>query len=186
MSRCITICPIGPVDDKIIEYIAERISARCGLESRVSDGMKNPEYAYNEVRRQYDSKVILKRLIQSCPHDTLRLMGVTHVDLYVTILKYVFGLAQIEGQCSLISTHRLRPEFYDQPSNPDLLLSRVEKTAVHELGHTLGLTHCMDKRCVMSSSTRIENTDRKGPDYCPTCLDLFNWYLDKQLPHISP
>ena len=139
---------------------------------------ENPKYAYNEGRGQYNSKLILSHLSRSCPEDTLRFMGVTHVDIYVPILKYVFGLAQVAGKCFLISTHRLYPEFYDQPPNTDILLERVEKTAIHELGHTFGLTHCRDKRCVMFSSTKIENTDLKEPDFCPTCFDLFQWFLD--------
>lgn len=185
MSGCVTICSVGPVDEGILEHIAECISTRCGLTCRISSRMENPKYAYNDTRRQYNSKQILKHLLQQCTRDTLRLIGVTHVDLYVPILKYVFGLAQIEGQCSIISLHRLLPQFYDQPSNPDLLLARVEKTALHELGHTFGITHCRDRRCIMYSSTRIEDTDLKQPDFCPTCFELFQWYLKKFL-HQTP
>jgi len=147
--------------------------------------MENPRYAYNDTRYQYNSKLILKHLLQKSPPDTLRLVGVTSVDLYVPILQFVFGLAQIEGQCSIISLHRLWPEYYDQPSDRDLLLARVEKTALHELGHTFGMTHCRDRRCVMYSSVRIEDTDLKQPDFCPTCFELFQWYLNKS-PQQSP
>ncbi|MFC1822495.1 archaemetzincin family Zn-dependent metalloprotease [Thermodesulfobacteriota bacterium] len=179
MSTSVTICPVGLIDEKIIEHIGKSIEARCGLECRVSQGVENPRYAYDEKRQQYNSKLILKRLLECCPQDSRRLIGITHVDLYVPILKYVFGLAQIEGPCSIISIHRLRPQFYEQPSDNNLLLNRVEKTAVHELGHTLGLTHCRERRCVMYSSTRIEDTDSKQPDFCPTCFELFKWNLDK-------
>ena len=181
MSRCVTICPVGSVDEEILEHIAKCISIRCGLTWRISKRMENPHYAYNDIRCQYNSKLILKRLLQRNLHGTLRLIGVTSVDLYVPILKFVFGLAQIEGKCSIISLHRLYPRFYDQPSNPDLLLARVEKTVLHELGHTFGITHCRDRRCVMYSSVRIENTDAKQPDFCPTCFELFQWYLKKSL-----
>ncbi len=169
------------MDQNILEHLAERISARSGLAGRVSSGMENPKYAYNETRFQYDSKLILKHLLKGCSDDTLRLIGVTHVDLYVPILKYVYGLAEVEGRCCLISTHRLRPEFYDQPPDPDLFLERVEKTALHELGHTFGLTHCRDRRCVMYSSTHIENTDFKQSTFCFSCLELFKWYLQNQV-----
>ncbi len=181
MSSCVTICPIGLVDEGILEHIAKCISIRCGLTCRISKGMGNPQYAYNDTRCQYNSKLILKRLLQQNLRGTHRLIGVTPVDLYVPILKFVFGLAQIQGKCSIISLHRLCPRFYDQPSNPDLLLARVEKTVLHELGHTFGITHCRDRRCVMYSSVRIEDTDAKQPDFCPTCFELFQWYLNKSL-----
>ena len=144
--------------------------------------MEKPRYAYNNTRCQYNSKLILKRLLEQSSHDTLRLVGVTPVDLYVPILKFVFGLAQIEGKCAIISLHRLYPQFYGQPSNPDLLSARVEKTALHELGHTFGLTHCQDRQCVMYSSTRIEDTDFKQSEFCPTCFELFQWLLEKSSP----
>lgn len=181
MPGCVIICPVGPMDKWILEHIAECISTQCGLSCRISSRMENPKYAYNDTRHQYNSKQILKHLLKQCTRETLRLIGVTPVDLYVPILKFVFGLAQIEGQCSIISLHRLYPQFYDQPSNSDLLLARVEKTALHELGHTFGITHCRDRRCIMYSSTRIEDTDFKQPDFCPTCFELFQWYLKKTL-----
>ena len=179
MANSVTICPVGPVDSKVLHHIAECISIRCGLTCEISSTLENPRYAYNDTRFQYDSKLILKHLLQHSPHDSLRLVGVTAVDLYVPILQFVFGLAQIDGPCLIISLHRLSPEFYDQPSDRGLLLARVEKTVLHELGHTFGITHCRNRRCVMYSSTRIEDTDLKQPDFCPTCFELYQWYLKK-------
>lgn len=179
MANSVTICPVGPMDEKVLNHIAKCISIRCGLTCEISSNLENPRYAYNDTRFQYDSKLILKHLLQHSLHDNLRLVGVTAVDLYVPILQFVFGLAQIEGPCLIISLHRLYPEFYDQPSNRNLLLARVEKTVLHELGHTFGITHCRNRRCVMYSSTRIEDTDFKQSDFCPTCFELYQWYLKK-------
>ena len=179
MSGCITIFPIGLVERDILDRIAACIEGRCGLVCKVSSPMENPRYAFDEKRGQYNSTLILKRLARSCPDNSLRVMGVTCVDLFVPILKYVFGLAEIDGKGSVISAHRLYPEFYDLPSDPDLFMDRVEKTAMHELGHSFGLTHCRNRRCVMYSSTQIEHTDFKNADYCPTCSELFRWRLEK-------
>lgn len=180
MPKSITICPIGFVEEEILERIAECIERSCGVVCKVAPMMENPKYAYNEKRRQYNSKSILGRLLQY-PHESVRFIAVTHVDLYVPILKYVYGLAQIEGQCAVISLHRLHPQFYDEPPNPDLLISRAEKTALHELGHSLGLTHCRNWRCVMYSSAGIADTDKKQSRFCPTCFELLKWYLREYL-----
>jgi len=179
LSGCVIICPVGFVEKDILDRIAGHIEARCGVVCRVFQKMDKPEYAYDERRCQYNSKLILKHLIKLSPKDILGFMGVTHVDLFVPILKYVFGLAEMEGQCSIISMHRLRPQFYDRPPDRDLLVERARKTALHELGHCLGLTHCRNRRCVMYSSTKIEDTDFKQADFCPTCSELFKWQLDK-------
>ncbi|MBW1780867.1 MAG: archaemetzincin family Zn-dependent metalloprotease [Deltaproteobacteria bacterium] len=181
MAKCVIITPIGFVDEGILDRIARHIEARCGVMCRIFQKMDKPEYAYDKRRCQYNSTSILKHLFRCCPDNVLGFMGVTNVDLYVPILKYVFGLAEMEGQCSVISTYRLRPEFYDRPPDQDLLEERVTKTALHELGHCLGLTHCKNRRCVMYSSVKIEDTDMKRTDFCPTCYELFKWYLDKTL-----
>jgi archaemetzincin len=144
--------------------------------------LDRPQYAYSEARGQYDSKGILEHLVRAGPAEGVRLLGVTQVDLFVPILKFVFGLAQVGGTGAVVSTHRLRPEFYEEPSDGERLLQRVEKTAVHELGHTLGLIHCRRPLCVMHSSTDVESTDQKGPDYCPTCRELLQWHLERCRP----
>lgn len=179
MSQRINICPIGFVEEEILAHIVDCIEKRCGVGCVVSSRMETPQYAYDDKRCQYNSKLILKHMITCCPEGSLGFMGVTHLDLYVPILKYVFGLSQVEGKCSVISIHRLRPQFYELPPDPSLLRARIEKTALHELGHAIGLTHCRNRHCVMYSSTKIEHTDTKEPTFCLTCLELFKWLIKK-------
>jgi archaemetzincin len=59
-----------------------------------------------------------------------------------------------------------------------LLYQRVAKTALHELGHSAGLTHCRRRTCVMYSSTRIQDTDAKTAEFCATCRELFRKSLE--------
>jgi len=73
------------------------------------------------------------------------------------------------GNCAVISTARLKDEFYGLPPREDLLRERLVKEAAHELGHTFGLRHCPDWRCVMSSSHGIERVDVKGAEFCKSC-----------------
>ena len=100
---------------------------------------------------------------------TPRILGVTGVDLYIPVLTFVFGQAQLAGPGAILSTYRLQNEFYGLPPNPDMLLDRVIKEATHELGHCFGLVHCPDFRCVMNASTYVEEVDLKGDWYCPEC-----------------
>lgn len=185
LSKSITICSLGPLDDMITEHVAEHISNRCGLLYKISSRMDSPKYAFDGKRGQYNSKLILKRLTELA-HNSLKFLAITQVDLFVPILKYVFGLAQVGGQCAIISTYRLRPQFYGHEPNQDLLMDRIGKTALHEMGHSLGLTHCRDRRCVMHSSTNIADSDFKRSDFCPTCYELFRWQLENCGIRIKP
>ena len=94
------------------------------------------------------------------------------VDLYVPVLTYVFGEAQLDGKAAVVSTHRLRDELYGLPQNPQKLRERLEKEAVHELGHTFGLIHCPKPNCVMYTSTYAEEIDFKPMNFCETCFSL--------------
>lgn len=47
------------------------------------------------------------------------------------------------------------------------------KEAVHELGHTFGLVHCIDPKCVMFFSNSLADTDNKNTKFCKKCIKLF-------------
>jgi archaemetzincin len=102
------------------------------------------------------------------PNDW-RLLAIADVDLYIPILKYVFGEAQIGGPCAIVSTFRLRQEFYGLEADDALLRWRLLKESVHELGHTLELRHCEDYRCAMASSHAVEWIDLRESALCEVC-----------------
>jgi len=81
----------------------------------------------------------------------------------------VFGQAQLAGPGAVVSTYRLRSEFYGLPSDEGALLERTIKECVHELGHAFGLVHCADFGCVMHASTSVEEVDLKPAGFCGRC-----------------
>ena len=48
--------------------------------------------------------------------------------------------------------------------------SRLLIESVHELGHTLHLTHCQEFRCAMAASHTVEYIDIKDSGFCDDCL----------------
>jgi len=165
----IQLLPIGEVDRKLVEDLRARLltvfRSRCEI---LSPGLKL-DFAYHSERRQYHSSEILTRMRSIVRPDCWRLLGVTSSDLYIPILTFVFGEAELGGQCAVVSAHRLRQEFYGLPQDSELLKERLLKEAVHELGHTLSLTHCHDYYCVMASSHAVEWIDLKEHTLCSSC-----------------
>jgi archaemetzincin len=130
----------------------------------------DPETTYDASRGQYNSRLLLARLLGDAPPEAARVLGVAGVDLFIPVLTYVFGEAQLDGRAAVVSTFRLDNRLYGLPPDPELLFERLVKEAVHELGHTYDLLHCQRNRCVMASSTYVENIDLKSERFCDRCL----------------
>lgn len=175
MAATVTLFPIGYVEEDVLADLARRIARRCALACHQGRALDHPAAAFDKNRRQYDARMILNQLQGSHPPAGHKHLGVTHVDLFVPILTFVFGLSRINHACALVSLHRLRPQFHQKTQNIGLMLDRLEKTAIHEIGHAFGLTHCLEQGCVMFAATRIDDTDAKSPDFCTLCRDVFQW-----------
>jgi archaemetzincin len=54
----------------------------------------------------------------------------------------------------------------------EIVARRAIKEAVHEVGHTLGLVHCLDRRCPMALSLGLDDLDLKSAAPCSSCAAL--------------
>jgi archaemetzincin len=166
MNDEIRLIPLGEIEEQLLTYLCTVLAKTFGCECRVSSPLPAPIYAFNPQRAQFAANPILQRLR---PDNVERVLGVVDLDLYVPNLNFIFGLADKDGRRALIALPRLRQRFYDKPDEEALFLSRALKEAVHELGHTYGLTHCRDRRCVMAFSNSLGDTDFKSQQFCSRC-----------------
>jgi archaemetzincin len=127
------------------------------------------EFAFDAGRGQYRSMDVLEMLARQCPADAWKLVAITERDLFVPVLTFVFGQAQLGGRLAVVSLARLRQEFYGLAPNHEVLLERAAKEAMHETGHTFGLVHCADRSCAMSLATNIRQIDGKRAAWCSAC-----------------
>ena len=167
--RIISLVAIGQVDRALLVTLAEGLTRRLRVACSIQPEGLEVEFAYNALRRQYHSTEILGRLLEQPPGENWKVLGVTEVDLYIPVLTFVFGEAQVSDGGAVVSAHRLRQESYGLPADLELLRERLLKEALHELGHTCGLRHCPDYLCVMSASYGVERIDLKRADFCPAC-----------------
>ena len=152
----------------LLEYLAAALARTFRTRCQIRPETFDLSFALDRDRQQYHSTAIIQRLERAVDPDA-RVLGVTASDLYVPVLTFVFGEAQLDGNCAVVSTARLKEEFYGLPPRQELLRERLVKEAAHELGHTFGLRHCADWRCVMTSSHAVERLDVKGAEFCRAC-----------------
>lgn len=132
--------------------------------------IKSPRY-------RADSIIKIQHRIRSYSFDYI--LGLTDKDISITKLdknkkiksptwKYndfgVLGLGYCPGNSCIISTFRLKNK------NKELEYTRLKKVVIHEFGHNLGLQHCTNKQCVMTSAAeKISTIDKEKMELCKKC-----------------
>jgi archaemetzincin len=162
----------GEVDPEAAEYAAGTLRSLMAVETRWIAPLPDPAYAYDVARAQYSSTLVLRDALSRVPSWAARLIVLTERDLFIPMLSFVYGQAQLDGKVAVLSFARLRQEFYSLPPNRALFLVRVRKETLHEVGHTFGLTHCEEPLCTMSLSTNIQQLDTKRGEFCQSCALL--------------
>ncbi|MBZ5728981.1 MAG: archaemetzincin family Zn-dependent metalloprotease [Acidobacteriia bacterium] len=156
------------IEREAYREVRERVAAGFGAPVRELE-LPGVEFAYDAGRRQYGSIPVLEMLTRLCPADALKLLAVGGQDLFIPVLTFVFGHAQLGGRVAVISLARLRQEFYGLEPNREIFLERAHKEALHETGHTFGLVHCADRSCAMSLATNVRQIDLKHAAFCAAC-----------------
>jgi archaemetzincin len=169
---------LGTPAEDVMQELAVAVAATYGLAVHRAPDLPVPQEGLDPLRGQWSSAEMLRTLISSCPPEADWILGVTEQDLYVPVLTFVYGQAQLRGRAAVVSLARLRPEFYGLPGDPGLLLGRALKEAVHELGHVFGLVHCLDRRCPMSLSVGLDELDFKTAEPCASCSALLEGSRD--------
>ena len=156
----------GPVDAAMMEHVRLHLAQAFGRPAVLWDSPARPADTLDPKRRQHATSRFLKWLLASGPAEG-KVLGVTDQDLFIPILTYVFGEAQLGGTAAVCSTARLAEGI--ELTGPRLLTERLAKEAVHEVGHAPGLHHCDTPACVMGRSAGLRGVDEKSHLLCNVC-----------------
>ena len=167
----IYLVPIHLHSPGCLEELKRCVERAFGIRTKCSPFKIDLPGTFDPLRKQYNSSLILRQLIAAPPADAYKILGITAVDLFIPILTYVFGEAQLDGIGAVVSLHRLNNQFYGLPEDNGLMHDRLLKEAVHELGHTFGLLHCFQPGCVLNASTYVEDIDQKSIELCSVCRE---------------
>lgn len=170
----IAVAAAGEVEEETMQYAELCLSSTFRLQTRRLDPFPDPSYAFDPARGQYSSTLVLRDALDRRPEDAAKLLVLTDHDIFIPMLSFVYGQAQLGGRVAVLSVSRLRQEFYGFPPNRPLYLVRVRKEAMHELGHCFGLVHCSDPLCTMRLSTNLQQLDEKQAEFCGDCSLLVN------------
>jgi len=171
----IYIQPLGNISLSLLGYVSEVVNSIFDKDTKILSSIVVPRSAFIKDRNQYDIIQLLTDLGSKLGNMDGNVIAITDVDLCVHIFDYVFGGADDRKEIAVISIVRLDNSFYGLRENTDLMLERIKKEVIHELGHTYFLGHCDSKLCVMYKSACITDTDFKGSDFCKCCYNKINF-----------
>jgi archaemetzincin len=178
-KKIIAVQSLGGVRGDVVEVIAANLQAYFEMPTQTLLDQPIPDQAYNPHRGQYNCYPILKFLGTLKPNHAVKIIGVTDVDLFIPILTYVFGEAELGGTATVISTYRLSKDEGNEPVPPPRLYDRAAKIAVHEMAHTFRLPHCKEDQCIMSSFPVLTHIDEKPIYFCRYCVTFLKDEYEK-------
>src|SRR5215469_17337368 len=103
--KTLQLLPIGPVDAWLLDWLRQALSEKFHMPATILSPSLEPSFARHAERQQHHSSEILTAMQNYMADNTWRLLGVTPLDLYIPILTFVFGEAQLTGNAAVVSYH---------------------------------------------------------------------------------
>ncbi|WP_372365237.1 archaemetzincin [Candidatus Uabimicrobium sp. HlEnr_7] len=128
--------------------------------------------------KQIHTKYILRKILRPRrPKDAIAYIALTSYDLYPRASwNFVYGQASLVNRVGVFSMYR-NGDPAESKEMFRLCFSRTAKTATHEIGHMLGIRHCIAFDCCMNGSNNRSESDKHPLWLCPMCLNKVNWFL---------
>lgn len=172
--------PFNNFDQALTDSISSSLSKTYGVTIYILKSKNIPKEAFVNIKSpRYRADKLIALLKDHKPDSLDYILGMTREDISFTkkeagkikepISKYedwgIFGLGYRPGPTCIISTFRLKDK------GTKVLMERLKKVAIHELGHNMGLDHCRDsKNCVMKDAAEsIKTIDLADPELCTLC-----------------
>lgn len=154
------------VSEELAKHVSEDIEKNYAIKPSISR-MPPAKDALNLIRHQHSAE----KIIASLKKNFDEFIAITDNDIYTENMAFTFG--NTSGKNAVISTFRLRQEFYRQAPDGMILKNRLSKKALHEAGHILGLDNCWISGCVMTHVNSAKELDALSKNLCSRCRELF-------------
>jgi archaemetzincin len=194
---CVCIQPYGGVDTLYVKAAAKALAIQYQVDTKILALQKLPPSASNQnipalkiyqLPLRYRADTLLRVLARQKRKECDYMLGLTNQDITCTnrdkngkiqeptwmhVDWGIFGLGFRPGVSCVVSTYRL--SFYTQDKK--LIMSRVNKTVTHEIGHNFGLDHCPTPHCNMNAAPPVNAllaTDLGSEKVCDKCRKKLN------------
>ena len=167
----INIQPLGDVSPEYINLVKKSVKSFYGYDCVVRPKKEITKDMLSRVTKRIDAE---KALWNNLSFDHILIITEKDICYYKNKSKPeygIFGLASWPGKTCIISTCRLQKNVSYKKT-----LERLEKVALHEIGHNLGLDHCTNnKQCMMNDACgTIKQVDNEKVWFCEKCREQLN------------
>lgn len=178
--------PIGSFDAARQRVLDDTVVALChwfGLAVVVEPAVSLADIPAEAQRRfphgdwlQLHTGYLMRRVLRpGLPADAACRIGFVSADLWPGDgWNYVFGEASLRERIGVWSIYR-NSDPGESPAAFRQCLLRTVKTATHELGHMLGMRHCIAWQCNLAGANHQQESDRQPWRLCPECLPKLLW-----------
>ena len=178
----VAIQPLASIDQRICDTVSMAIKKVYGVNVVKIALRPLPQEAFVNIKTaRYRADKLIYWLKAEKPDSVDYILGLTNGDISFTkkdksgktkqpVQRYVdwgiFGLGYQPGASAIVSTYRLTNE------NQEKYIERIQKVALHELGHNFGLPHCKTESCLMQDAAeRIATIDNVRMELCAVCRE---------------
>ena len=162
----INIQPLGDVSPEYINLVTKSVKSFYGYDCVVLPKIEVTKDMLSRKTKRIDAD---KAIFNNIKLDNLLI--ITEKDICCKKDKKhpewgVFGLGLRPGKTCIISTFRMRKDV-----TKPIVLERLKKVALHEIGHNLGLDHCTNNNeCMMNDAKgTINQVDKEKIWFCDKC-----------------
>jgi archaemetzincin len=167
----INIQPLGEVSPEYIDQVKKSIKSFYGYDCVVLPKKEITKDMLSKERKRVDAD---KALLSNKTFDNYLFITEKDICYYQSPASPEFGILGLgitNGKTCIVSTFRLKKQVTKEKVTKKKILERLEKVALHELGHNLGLNHCFNSKvCMMHAADgTVKQVDREKVWFCEKC-----------------